>query len=158
MRVSVITLHTVANYGSALQTYATQKIFENMGNSVEFVNYYRQGTLPADNIDRYFNGRIMTKLKFIWGINNFTYKLTKHLLTYYLKNRKNVIDDFIERNIHLTEKYFSPEELKKNPPNADIYVTGSDQVWNSVWNGGVDKAFFLIMQNLTNRGLRLLQV
>ena len=31
----------------------------------------------------------------------------------------------------------------KNPPQADVYCTGSDQVWNSVWNNSIDKAYFL---------------
>lgn len=144
MKVSVITLHTVSNYGSALQTYATQKIIEDMGHTVEFVDYCRPQTLPKNNVERILNGRIMTKLKFIWGVNDFTYQFTKSLLTYYLERKKNIINKFIEKNIHLTKtKYFSLEELKKNPPCADIYVTGSDQVWNSIWNSGIDKAFFL---------------
>ena len=32
---------------------------------------------------------------------------------------------------------------KKNPPIADVYVTGSDQTWNSAYNQGVDKGYFL---------------
>lgn len=28
-------------------------------------------------------------------------------------------------------------------PKADIYCTGSDQVWNSLWNKGFEKAFYL---------------
>ena len=41
MKVSVITMHSVKNYGSALQTFATQKVLENMGLEVEFINYIR---------------------------------------------------------------------------------------------------------------------
>lgn len=33
--------------------------------------------------------------------------------------------------------------MKSNPPLADIYVTGSDQVWNSIYNEGIDKSFYL---------------
>ena len=44
----------------------------------------------------------------------------------------------------MTDKtYKNNEELIKNTPKADIYCTGSDQVWNSDWNGGIDKALFL---------------
>ena len=31
MKISVITLHNINNYGSALQTYATQTVLEKMG-------------------------------------------------------------------------------------------------------------------------------
>lgn len=34
MKASVITLHTVNNYGSAMQTYATQKVLEKIGSQV----------------------------------------------------------------------------------------------------------------------------
>lgn len=29
------------------------------------------------------------------------------------------------------------------PPACDVYCTGSDQVWNSKWNGGFERAFYL---------------
>ena len=39
---------------------------------------------------------------------------------------------------YLTKKeYYSFNELAQNPPQADIYVTGSDQVWNSSYNKGI---------------------
>ena len=38
MKASVITLHTVDNYGSVMQTYATQQILKKCGYDVEFVD------------------------------------------------------------------------------------------------------------------------
>lgn len=35
MKIAIITMHAVKNYGSVLQTYATQKIFSKMGFDVE---------------------------------------------------------------------------------------------------------------------------
>ena len=40
-KVSIITLHYVKNYGSVLQTYATQTVFERLGYKAEFVDYVR---------------------------------------------------------------------------------------------------------------------
>lgn len=48
MKISVITLHNVKNYGSALQTYATQKILSEYGAEVEIINYYRKNTLEEN--------------------------------------------------------------------------------------------------------------
>lgn len=39
--------------------------------------------------------------------------------------------------------YKSDEDLKNNLPIADAYCTGSDQVWNSHWNEGVDSPLYL---------------
>ena len=40
-------------------------------------------------------------------------------------------------------RYSSLENLKNNPPHADIYMTGSDQVWGPVSTGVYDSAYFL---------------
>ena len=45
--------------------------------------------------------------------------------------------------LNLTKKYITAEDLEKDPPKADVYVTGSDQTWNSKYNEGVDRGFFL---------------
>ena len=51
---------------------------------------------------------------------------------------------FLENHVNLSEKrYTSIDELKEDPPKADVYITGSDQVWNSIWNDGIDRSFFL---------------
>ena len=40
MKLSLITMQGVYNYGSALQTYASQRVFERLGLEVEVVDYY----------------------------------------------------------------------------------------------------------------------
>ena len=42
MKVTVITLQNVRNYGSALQALATQEIFRSLGCQVDFINYVRK--------------------------------------------------------------------------------------------------------------------
>ena len=39
MKVAIITLHRVYNYGSALQAYATQTVFEKAGYEAEVIDY-----------------------------------------------------------------------------------------------------------------------
>ena len=46
MKISVITMHNVKNYGSVLQCYATQTYFEKKGLEVEFIDYWRKNILP----------------------------------------------------------------------------------------------------------------
>jgi len=42
VRVDVITLHAVQNYGSVLQALATQKLLEKHGCEVKIINYIRE--------------------------------------------------------------------------------------------------------------------
>lgn len=61
----------------------------------------------------------------------------------YIK-KKIVFDTFLKKYINITPMtYKSEKELKKDLPIADGYCTGSDQVWNSHWNEGVDRPFYL---------------
>ena len=50
---------------------------------------------------------------------------------------------FVKDKLNLTSKYITADELQNNPPEADLYVTGSDQTWNSKYNEGIDRGFFL---------------
>lgn len=51
---------------------------------------------------------------------------------------------FLSKYIKLTSQtYRSYEELAARPPEADAYITGSDQVWNSEVTQGLCPAYFL---------------
>ena len=59
-----------------------------------------------------------------------------------LKQHKGIAQ-FVQTYQHLTSLvYNSPEELKSNPPHYDVYITGSDQLWNPRYCNG-DPAFML---------------
>ena len=61
----------------------------------------------------------------------------------YIK-KKIVFDSFLQKYIKITPKtYRTEKELLENIPFADAYCTGSDQVWNSYWNEGVDRPLYL---------------
>lgn len=144
MKASVITLHTVDNYGSVMQTYATQKILKKCGYDVEFVDYWRRDNLPQSRAERMLEGSTLQKLKPLWGINNFTRKATVSILKSVLEKQRSPMWRFLEEKVQLTKvRYCSYEELEANPPVADVYITGSDQVWNSIWNQGIDRSYFL---------------
>ncbi len=138
MKTSVITLHTVKNYGSVLQTYATQKEFERAGSPVEFVDYWRK-----DNLDDGLLRRIVTGSSF-WGKDPLRRAIFTAIKFPSIRRQIHVFNGFLKRYIHLSpRRYLSIEELKKDPPTADLYCTGSDQVWNSDWNAGIEKPYFL---------------
>ena len=138
MKVDLITLHNVKNYGSALQTYATQKILEKLGCEVEVINYFRKDLIEEHLIEN----RINTST--VFSKNFLTKFLGKMFIKPSVEKQCEKFNKFLNNNIKLTpKKYYSNEELKNDLPIADIYCTGSDQVWNSDWNNGIEKPFFL---------------
>jgi hypothetical protein len=138
MKISIITLHTVKNYGSVLQAYATQKKFEKMGCEVEIIDYWRR-----DNID---SGLLKQYLKDSdkWNRNFLTRTIFMAIKAPSVLKKIKIFNHFLKDRIRLTKRrYYSLEELKTDVPEADIYCTGSDQMWNSDWNSGIERPFFL---------------
>ena len=145
MKVDIITLHNINNYGSVLQTYATQKVFESLGYRTEVIDYCRKNNLPSYLANEVLNRNLrLQKIAFLWKNNKLIKKLLIKLITLRIKHKDTPMSLFLSANVNLTPKHYtSYSELKNNPPIADIYVTGSDQVWNSLYNGGIDKAYYL---------------
>ncbi len=138
MKIGIITLHRARNYGSVLQTLALQEKIKDKGVDVEILDYYP---------DRYHNVGLLKRLK---GKSkrfekNFVALFACRCIIFISYIKKMVVfDDFLKRNLKLTSKsYRTYEEFEKDVPKADIYCTGSDQVWNSYWNEGIDYSLFL---------------
>ena len=140
--VAVVTLHNSPNYGSCLQTYATQKVLASVGASPTIVDYYRADAIPANETDRALNGQVAKKMPIfkIPGVK----ALARIPVSRMVKRRAAPLNAFRHGKLNLTPRpYYSIDELEQDPPQADIYCTGSDQVWNSMWNKGFEKAFYL---------------
>lgn len=126
MKIKIITMHRIYNYGSVLQTYATQKFFERYSNDVSVIDYVTPwGT--------FFK-------KWLNGSKNPIY-LAGKLLSVFLKEM--TIGRFLRKNISLTKKYISFADLANDAPEADLFVTGSDQTWNPDYTFGIDEGYYL---------------
>lgn len=137
-KISLITLHSVQNYGSVLQTYASQRTLEALGYQVEVADYVRENNLRENLVKTGLaNSRFWNRNAVARGL----YTLLKRRSLY---KRYDLFDAFLKRYIHLSPlRYHTDEDFRASPPQADIYCTGSDQTWNSYWNRGLLCPFFL---------------
>lgn len=137
MKVSVITRHAITNYGSLLQSMATQIILNRLGVECEIVDYIRKD-------ETYWQNELtLLKQKPEWYGN-----LVKRILYLLLRMPESIIagkkfEKQRKRFLNQSDKYESLTELNMNPPQADVYMTGSDQVWGPVEDGSYDSAYFL---------------
>ena len=132
-KVGITTIHRIANYGSALQTYALQRSISNLGYACEVIDYiYPNSYHKKTKLFDPGNLSLLRKMK-----NNFGKFLTKQ------KKRERAFTDFLSNYIKLSKhKYPTIESLQQSPPQYDIYVSGSDQVWNPKYLDG-DPTFLL---------------
>lgn len=134
-KVANITLHAINNYGSVYQSLATERLFEDLGCSVETIDYVRE------------NAQNDTVWKILTCKGASPIIKLKMLALHFMpkqSNRKEVLDAFRNKYLHLTStKYRCDKDLLDNVPKADIYCTGSDQTWNTVCQGEIPLPFFL---------------
>ncbi len=139
MKVCTITCHDVYNHGASLQAYALIEYLKQIGNDVEIIDYkpdYLSGHYKIISIDNpKWNKNYITKLTYI--ILKLPFKLEA------LK-RKKAFDTFKNKFMSLSKyRYTSNIQLINNIPKADVYLCGSDQIWNSLRDNGKDPAFYL---------------
>lgn len=143
MKIATITCHNVYNYGASLQAYALQRYLSQEGHDVEIIDYkpyylnsrYNWRHIPAESRLYPYKDYVGTQC---------IYFLLKNRKIYKTIGRKRKFDDFRQKFLTLTDNtYTSAEELRATPPQADLYIAGSDQIWNTACENGKDAAFYL---------------
>lgn len=134
MKIAIITIVDNINYGTYLQAYATYKIIKSLGHDPIIINYTRPYISSKEVAIGYLRNPKMSILKKLAYASFYT--LLYPFMIWQVKR-------FLSKNVKMTTLYRNYNELKKSPPEADIFLTGSDQVWNSNYNNGIDESFFL---------------
>lgn len=125
------------NYGAALQSFALQRYLRDLGQEAFVIRYYQKSKAPT----------LMQKLLYVAFhpmvvINRKKNKAKLSRIPEWNKLRN--FDSFRNTNIALSESVYNGyNELKEKYPEADIYITGSDQVWGGSLANEQNRAFFL---------------
>ena len=139
MVIRTITCHHAFNRGAMLQAYALAQYLKSLGHEVQVMDYS----------PNYMPGK--AKVNFKWVPKRYDYlgirmlyqlaKYRQHKLT---QRRHDALESFYMKYIPVTSKHYNTiDELRNDPPVADLYVAGSDQIWNTSFPNGKDAAFYL---------------
>jgi hypothetical protein len=125
MKIGIMTFWwSQDNYGQLLQCYALQKYLRDLGHEAFLIRYKEQ--------KQTFN--IVSLLKIFNPVKVCRYIIEKKFLKQVQKDEllhSRNFDLFRTNYIKQSEYFYSSyNDLKDNPPEADIYIVGSDQVWN----------------------------
>lgn len=135
MDIKVITRHAPSNYGSLLQAIATITILERLGHTCEIIDYIRD--------DEHGLKAVTTNLNFKQGWNGNPLKILAYIALRYPEEKVAELKFSWMRKkyLKLTQRCRTHEDLKHL--DADVFMTGSDQVWGPTLNGMYDGAYFL---------------
>jgi hypothetical protein len=130
MKALLVTIFKVPNYGSVLQAYATQQTLENMGIDVEVLDYDHTNSewSVAHGMSRQ-------------GLKNKIGRLLG-LKPHHRKAKK--LKRFADGYLHLTRPCRNHREIKNVADGSyDLYIVGSDQVWNTRFTN-CDPTYYLL--------------
>ncbi len=131
MKIGILTFWwSNDNYGQLLQCYALQKYLRDMGHEAFLIRYKKSSDVISLNKRSFFT-RIIKLFNPKKVLKAAAYRIQKKALLIEQKKNNRCFDDFREKYIAQSEiDYASYSELCRNPPKADVYIAGSDQIWN----------------------------
>lgn len=133
MRIGILThFHKSTNYGGVLQAYALCRFLNDQGHSAKQI-LYKHSVITISTTH-------MTCKKLFEKVRERIKKKIYHKRNLGIKHRMEAsFLDFRESVPHTCQEYTS-ETIKNVISNFDIFITGSDQVWNPIW---FDPAYML---------------
>lgn len=121
-----MTFHAALNTGAVLQAYALQTYLERLGHRVEFINFRKRKRI----VPRQIVGKGIVKTMYKW---QDLYQSRKY-------GKKDLFGAVLKRGDNM---YNSLEQLQENPPDYDVYIAGSDQIWNVGSQTEIDRPYYL---------------
>lgn len=111
MKIGILTFHWGANHGAILQTFASVKYLKSKNADVKVIDYYPiNQELSLKNTLKISYPQVMLE------------KISAY------KKEKSVAP--FRKKLPLTERYYTNQQLIDNPPDFDVILCGSDQIWN----------------------------
>ena len=153
MKIGILTFHFPFNCGAVLQCFALGHTLESMGHEARVVNYcpwYHQNRYASYKNPFYYANKKMHEparnvfTRAYHGLKGFsdTVRSWKGAKTRLVREKK--FHAFRKAHLHETRMYRSIKALRAFPPRCDLYIAGSDQLWNSkLTDNKFDPAYFL---------------
>ena len=120
MRTGLITFHFAHHYGAQLQALATMKAIQGLGHECQIIDYRLPHTTRTN--------QIFKKSRAVRDMAS-----DAHTALHYaaFQRRFQRFEDFVAQEMELSpQRYTSFAQLREGPPAYDVYVSGSDQIWN----------------------------
>ena len=118
MKAGIITFHSAYNYGAVLQAFALQEYVNRNFVETKILDYHNK------DIDASYQNPQLRN--FLINPKNAVFKTFQSIL---YRGKKIKIDQFRNKYFLLTKRY-NIDNIVEAKEEADVFITGSDQVWN----------------------------
>ena len=156
MKIGIVTYVKCDNYGAELQAFALQWKLNSLGYDAEVINLEKRNIDMKRNPDVIL-GAIKQRFKQegVFAIVSIVRKFleTKKRITDEDKykaineNKHKLFENFFENKVRHSEKYYSLDEISNATDlKYDVYIAGSDQIWNYIHTDRLD-VYFLMFAN-----------
>lgn len=132
MKIGIITFHASNNCGSMLQAYGLQKTLDSLGYANEIINFSNRS-----------QRHMYALLRKPGNIHDTLYDLA--VLRYFKIFKAHYYDykQFLKNHLRLgVKEYYRQEEMVETNFEYDLFIAGSDQVWN-ILCPDADDAYYL---------------
>ena len=137
-KIGIITMyHNSINYGGVLQAYALTRFLNELGYDAQQVRVigkpgewqrakvlFMHGTKPAIK-------KVLRNAR--WIARKVLKKAVPSDFDSKISARRAVFAKFGEEFVPQSEEIYNSRTIKKANDNYDVFITGSDQVWNFAW-------------------------
>lgn len=133
MKIFIITIHCIHNFGSVYQSYGLAKYLCNLGYDAKIIDYRPFYYNKGRNIIKKIAGMTLNYLSYV-----------KQHAQY---------NNFIETELPKTDKIFANiDQLQELSSEDALFIAGGDQLWNSFHPCGKDDAYKL---SFVNKGKKI---
>ena len=124
------------NYGQILQCFALLRFLRNSGYDAFLIKLYNNPKnhsylRKAKTLLKYLLHPKQLKHRINLRDENAVFKQNGRIQARTEKEFPRSFENFLEKNIPSTQNIYTTKTLFANPPDADAYICGSDQIWGS---------------------------
>lgn len=125
MKIGIVTFwDSLDNYGQQLQLFALHESVKNLGHEPYLIRYDRNREPVKRHYWQILNPVAVINKIYLFAKRRIAYKETT-------SQPSRHFDVFRKNYISESSKTYIISELRDCPPEADVYISGSDQVWRS---------------------------
>ncbi|MCM1500290.1 MAG: polysaccharide pyruvyl transferase family protein [Clostridium sp.] len=130
-KIKILTIHFGVNHGSVLQAYALSKYLSNNGFDAKIIDYIPKRYSLWTNLEKK-KGQYPVFILIAYYL----------ILCLRLYPKRYMFRHFCKKNLMLTNCIKGADGLKDISDDGDVFVAGSDQVWNEDYNGTDDFSYY----------------